>query len=91
VEFEDTSTPGRFQWMGEIDSIDDANEPDTERYATRERTKYVAKEPNSLGRVQLGRDYFLFPVAHRDGRAARSAKIAHPVDLAPGSPDPTPS
>jgi len=34
---------------------------------------------------------FLFPVALDDGRAARGAQIAHPVDLAPGSPDPTPS
>jgi hypothetical protein len=91
MEFENTSTLGRFQRMCEIDSIDDPNEPDAERYASRERTKYLAKELSSLSRIQLGCDYFLFPVTHRDGRAARSAKIAHPVDLAPWSPDPAPS
>jgi hypothetical protein len=31
VEFEDTSALGRFHRMVEIDTIDDANEPDTER------------------------------------------------------------
>jgi hypothetical protein len=77
--------------MVEIDPIDDANEPDTERSASRVRTEDVAKEANSLCRVQLGRAYFLFPAAHRDRRAAGSAQIAHPLDLAPGGPDPTPA
>jgi hypothetical protein len=35
VEFENTSTLGGFQRTGEIDSIDDASEPESERYATR--------------------------------------------------------
>jgi hypothetical protein len=91
VEFEDTSALGRFHRMVEIDTIDDANEPDTERYASRVRTEDVAKEANSLCRVQLGRAYFFFPAAHGDGRAAGSAQIAHPLDLAPGGPDPTPA
>ena len=91
VEFEDSSTLGRFHRKVEIDLIDDANEVDTERYASRERTKDVAKEPNSLCRVQLGRTYFFFPAAYGDGRAARSAQVAHPLDLAPGGPDPTPA
>ena len=91
MEFEDRSTLGRFHWMVEIDLIHDANKGDTERYASRERTKDVAKEPNSLCRVELGRTYFFFPAAHGDGRAARSAQIAHPLDLAPGGPDPTPA
>src|SRR6266508_2401993 len=77
--------------MAEIDTIDDANEPGTERDASREGTKDVAKEPQSLRRVQLGRAYFFFPAAHRDRRAAGSAQIAHPVDLAPGRPDITPA
>lgn len=79
VELEDTSTLGRFQRMVEIDPIGDANEPDAERDASRERTKDVAKERDSLLRVQLGRTYFFFPATHRDGRAAGSARIAHPV------------
>jgi hypothetical protein len=91
VEFEDTSTFSRFQRIGKIDSIDDANEPNTERDALRERSKYVAKEAHSRGRIQLGCDYFFFPVAHRDGRVARSAKVAYPIDVAPWSPDPAPA
>ena len=65
-EFEDTSALGRFHRMVEIDTIDDANEPDTERHASRVRTEDVAKEANSLCRVQLGRAYFFF-----SGRAPR--------------------
>jgi hypothetical protein len=91
VELEDTSTLGRSERVGEIDSIDDADEPGTERNASRERTQDVAEEPNSLSRIKLGCDYLLFPVTHRERGAAHSAKIAHPVDLAPGSPHPTPS
>jgi len=55
VKFEDMSTLGRFQRLVEIDAIHDANEQHTERYASRERTKDVAKEPDSLCRVQAGR------------------------------------
>src|SRR5262249_47724825 len=77
--------------MVEIDPIDDANEVDSERDASRERTKDVAKEPNSLCRVQLGRSCFFIPAAHGDRRAACSAQIAHPLDLPPGGPDPTPA
>jgi hypothetical protein len=91
VEFEDTSALGRFHRMVEIDTIGDANEPDTERSASCVRTEDVAKEANPLCRVQLGRAHFFFPAAHRDRRAAGSAQIAHPLDLAPGSPDPTPA
>jgi hypothetical protein len=91
VELEDTSALGRFHRMVEIDTVDDANEPDTERHASRVRTEDVAKEADSLCRVQLGRAHFLFPAAHRDRRAAGSAQIAHPLDLAPGGPDPTPA
>jgi hypothetical protein len=89
VEFEDTSTLGRFHRMVQINTIDDANEPDTERDGSRERTKDVAKEANSLRRVQLGRDDFFFPAANGDGRPAGGAQIAYPVDLAPRGPDPT--
>jgi hypothetical protein len=48
VQFEDTPTLGRFQRTVEIDPIDGANEPDTERYASRERAEDVAKELNAL-------------------------------------------
>src|SRR5215216_1821010 len=91
VEFEDTSTLGRFHRMVEIDTVGDANEPDTERYASRVRTEDVAEEANSLCRVQLGGGYFFLPAAYRDRRTAGSAQIAHPLDLAPGGPDPTPA
>jgi hypothetical protein len=44
VEFEDTPTLGRFQRTVEIDPIDGANEPDTERYASPDRsTMFVDK------------------------------------------------
>jgi hypothetical protein len=82
VEFEDTSALGSFHRIVEIDTIDDANEPDTERYASRVRTEDVAKEVHSLCRVQLGRAYVFFPAAYRDGRAASSAQIAHPLAAA---------
>ena len=74
MELEDASTLGRFHRMVEIDPIDDANEPDTEWHASRERTEDVAKELDSLCRVQLGRTDFFFPAAHGDGRAAGSAQ-----------------
>jgi hypothetical protein len=73
VEFEDTSALGSFHRMVEIDAIDDANEPDTKRSASRERTEDVAEEANSLCRVEFGRADLLFPAAHRDRRAAGSA------------------
>jgi hypothetical protein len=73
VEFEDASALGRFHRMVEIDTIGDANEPDTERDASRVRTEDVAKEANALCRVQLGRADVFLPAAHRDRRAAGSA------------------
>lgn len=59
VKLEDTSTLGRFQRTGEIDPIDDANEPDAERHAPRDRTKDVAKKLDSLRWVQLDRPYLM--------------------------------
>src|SRR5262249_39145543 len=91
VEVEDTATPRRFHRIVEIDTVNDADEPDTEWDASRERTEDVAEVPNALRRVQLGRSYFFCPAAHRDGRAAGSAQVAHPLDLAPRGPDPTPA
>ena len=79
VEFEDTSTLGRFQRMGEIDSIYDADEPNTERKAPGERPKDVTKEPNSLRWVQLGCSHLFLPLGHGDGRPSSSAQIAHPA------------
>jgi hypothetical protein len=73
VEFEDGSTFGRFHRIVEIDTIGDPNEPDPERYASRQRTEDVSKEPDSPRRVQLGRTYLLFPAAHGDGRVAIAA------------------
>jgi len=83
VKFEDRSTLGRFQWMVQIDPIDDANERDTERHASRDGTEDIAKERKSLCPIQLGGTDFFFPAAHGDGRSARGAQIPHPVDLAP--------
>jgi hypothetical protein len=77
--------------MVEIDAIDDANERDTERYASSYWTEDVAKEVNSLWAVQLGRGDVLCPASHGDRRAAGSPQIAHPVNIAPGGPDPTPA
>src|SRR6266508_734439 len=91
VEFEDGSARGRFQRMVEVDPIDDPNEPDTERDASRDGTKRVAKERDSLRRIQLGRPYLFLPASNGDRRAASSAQVAHPMDLAPGRPDPTPA
>jgi hypothetical protein len=74
MELEDRSSLGYFLWRTvDIDPVDHANERDTERYTSGERTKDVAKECNALCRVKLGRSDFFFPAAHCDGRAAGSA------------------
>ena len=70
VEFEDPSTLGRFRRTVEIDPVDGANEPGTERYASRQRAEDVAEELDPLRRIQLGRAYFIFPAARGDGRSA---------------------
>src|SRR5262245_39391877 len=89
MQLEDRSSLGCFlRRPVDIDPVDDANERDTERYASGERTKDVAKECNALCRVKLTRSDFFFPAADGDGRAAASAQVAHPLDLAPGTPDP---
>ena len=88
MELEDTAALGRFHRMVEIDPIDDANEPDTERHASRVRTEDVAKEANSLCRVQLGRAHFFFPAAHRDGRAAGKRADCTPIGPRPRAPRP---
>ena len=51
VEFEDPSTLGRCHRIVEIDTVDDADELDTERNAARERTEHVVEVPNALRRV----------------------------------------
>ena len=84
-------TLGRFLRLVEIDPIDDPDEPATERDGSRDRAERVAKERDSLRRVQLGRPYLFLPAPERDLRVAGGAQIAHPVDLAPGRPDPTPA
>jgi hypothetical protein len=91
VKFEDTSALGSFHRMVEIDTIDDANEQDTERDASGERTKDVAEELDSLRRAQLGRSDLFLPSAHRNRGSARSSQVLHPMDLAPGRPDPPPA
>jgi hypothetical protein len=49
VEFEDRSPVGRFQRTVEIDLIDDAKEPDTDRHPARDRTRDVAKSSAGAG------------------------------------------
>ena len=83
-ELEDRSALRGFRGMVEIGPIEHPNERSAERYASRDGRKDVAKELNSLFRVQLSGTQFFFAAPHRDGRAARSAQIAHPVDGAPG-------
>src|SRR5215218_5444261 len=91
VELEDPPALSRVNRTVEIDPVDGANEPDSERDAPHERTEDVAKEVDSLGPVQLDRAYVHLPAAHGDRRAAGRAQIAHPLDLAPGGPDPAPA
>src|SRR5262245_53293267 len=91
MEFEDPPTLGHRHRVVEIDTVDDADKPDTERNAARERTEGVAEVPDALRRVQLGRTDFFRPAPHSDDRAASSAQVAHPLDLAPGGPDPPPA
>src|SRR5215471_18357763 len=83
VELEDAAVPRYFDRIVEIDTIGDPNELHAERRASRKRTENVAKEANALGLIQFGRTHLFAPAAHSDGGAARSAQIAHPVDLAP--------
>jgi hypothetical protein len=82
---------GDLHRIVEIDLIDDADEPDPQRYTSGERAKDVAKERDTLSRVQLGRSDFFGPAAHGDSRAAGSPQVAHPLNLAPGCPDPAPT
>jgi hypothetical protein len=91
VEFEDTPALGRCHRIAEINTINDADELDTEWNASRERTKDVAEVLNALRRVQLGHSDFFCPASRRDGRAASRAQVTHPLGLAPGGPDPTPA
>ena len=69
MELEDTATLGRCDRIGEIDTIDEPNELDTERDAAREGTKHVAKEGNALRRIELGRADVFAPAVRgeRDG------------------------
>jgi hypothetical protein len=90
VKFEDPSTLSGLHRIVEIDLIEGADEPDSERDASSERPKDVAKERDALCRVQLGGGDFFFLAAHGDGRAAGSAQVADPLDVAPGGPDPAP-
>jgi hypothetical protein len=87
VEFEDTSTLGSPHRIVEIDPIDYTDEPDTDRYGSRDMTEEGAKELDSLRRVQLGRMHFLFPAAHADGRASGSPQNARPLDFARRGPE----
>jgi hypothetical protein len=87
LELEHTPTLGRCDWITEIDSIDDAKEPQA-KGAARERTQHVAEKHNSLCRIQFGRGDFFLSAARGDRRAAGSAQIAHPLDVAPRAPDP---
>ena len=91
VEFEDTPTLGRCHRIVDIDTVDKADEPDSERNVSRQRAEDVTKVSNTLRRVELGRGDFYAPAPHRDGCAASRAQVAHPLDLAPGGPDPTPT
>jgi hypothetical protein len=52
VEFEGASTLGRFLGIVEIDPIDGADEPETERDASCEGTEDIAEEPDSLAQIQ---------------------------------------
>src|SRR5574338_846815 len=91
VELEHDSTLGCLHRIVDVYLVNGADEPHPERYASGARSKGVAKEGDSLRRVQLGRCYFFLPDAHGDGGAAGSAQVPHPLHLAPGSPDPTPA
>ena len=91
MELEHPSAFRRFDRTPDIHAIDEADERDAERDASREWTKDVAKEPDSLGRIQLGRSYFVLPTSVVDGRVSGSSQVAHPMDLAPGRPDESPA
>jgi hypothetical protein len=51
VKFEDPSTISRCHRIIKIDTINDADEPDTERNASRERAEDIAEVRNTLRRV----------------------------------------
>jgi len=65
LELEHTPTLGRCDWITEIDSIDDAKEPQADGHAAHERSQQVAEEPNSLCRIQLGRGELSAPSAEQ--------------------------
>src|SRR5436190_24005127 len=90
VELENAAIRGHLIRMVQVDPVDETDEEEAEREAARIRCEDVAEEVDSLRRVELGRRD-LFPVPTLDDRrAAGGAKVAHPVDLAPGSPDEAP-
>lgn len=91
MEFNHSSTLSRFLWPVDIDTIDDAVEPDTDRDASRKRPKHVTKEANSLRRIQLAGTNFYFLTADGDGCAPSRPQIADPLLIAPRAPDPTPA
>jgi hypothetical protein len=77
VELEDSPTLSRCAGIVQIDTIDEPNELDTEGFASRERSRHVAKESYSLCRVQFGRTYFFFAAAHRDGSRGFNTEKTH--------------
>ena len=91
VELEDGSAHGRLDRIVEVDAVDDADELATERQGPGDGTEDVPEERQSLGLVQLGRGDLLVVATHRDRRATRGAQVAHPMDVAPGRPDPAPA
>jgi hypothetical protein len=86
VEFEDTSALGRFHRMVEIDTIDDANEPDTERYASRVRTENGVVRGRPLFRPRMATSPFGpigMPATRRNFRIGLKNLYGHHPCLSP--------
>jgi len=91
VELEDPSALGRCHRIVEIDTVDDADELDTEGNASCERAKDITEVPHALLWIQFSRAYFFCSAPYHDGRAASSTQVPHPLGLTPWRPDPAPA
>ena len=90
-ELEDRPAASGLDRVVKVDTVDDANERGAERDPPSQGTQDVAEEGHPLCRVELHRTHLILAAAHPDRRFAGGAQVAHPVDLAPRRPYPTPA
>src|SRR2546430_2148207 len=91
VELENRSAHGRFYRVVDVDLVDISNEPQSKPGSPSVRSKDVANELGGFGWPQLDGSHLFSPPSGGDGCAPGSPQVAHPVDLAEGADQATPS